>query len=109
MKCAICNLPTRDRQRIDRELLEQTASLGQIALRIGCHKTSVKRHADRHLKPAVTAEIQRIEGKQDLVPEPITTAVGRRAEAPDIRKGVRPVIERLYERCADWADRAQDD
>ena len=29
-------------------------------------------------------------------------------ERPDIRKGVRPVVERLYERCVEWMDRAEE-
>jgi hypothetical protein len=34
-------------------------------------------------------------------------ALRKAGEAPDIRKGVRPVVERLYERCADWMDKAE--
>ena len=49
----------------------------------------------------MTAEVQRI--------DPASVVAPRAGEAPDIRKGVRPVVERLYERCAAWMDRAQDD
>ena len=92
-------------RRVDRELLEETASLGAIAVRVGCGKSSVKRHADRHLKPAVKAEVQRIEAGAEVAP-PTPPKPG---DPPDIRRGVRPVVERLYERCAEWADRAKDD
>jgi len=107
--CSVCTLPNRERQRVDRELIEETASLGAIAARIGCSKSSVKRHLDRHVRPAVTAEIQRIENREEIAAQSADEAPQRTGERPDIRKGVRPVVERLYEKCAEWADKAKDD
>lgn len=104
-RCTVCLLPDSQRRRVDRELIEESVSLGAIAQRIGVTKSSIKRHADRHLKPAVIAEVQRIEAGAEVVPEVPPKA----GEAPNIRKGVRPVVERLFDKCQEWADRAQGD
>jgi hypothetical protein len=104
-RCAVCCLPDAQRRRVDRELIEESVSLGAIAKRIGVGKSSIKRHADRHVKPAVIAEVQRIESGAEAA----LAAPPKAGDAPDIRKGVRPVVERLYERCAEWMDKAKDD
>jgi hypothetical protein len=95
-RCAVCNLPADQRAQIDRELVAGV-KMTEIAARIGRHKTSVLRHRDHHLLPAVRAELAR-QGAE---------ASAGTAARPDIRRGVRPVVERLVDDAMAWLDRAR--